>query len=176
MQTEFSTLLRTARKEAGLTQKQLADLLGVATGTVQQWELGARFPRVEMLKKIEDKLEIALVPQKIEEEKQENIIQKLQSELEQYKNDPEFRECFDIAEDFLDSWQRCITDPSYIDPTNPIYIDILYEFNLLNALGQEEAVKRLHEMARLDEYRRTDAPEMILDKDPTEKEKPPEDE
>lgn len=66
MKDEFSMLLKTARKESGLTQKELAKILGVATGTVQQWEIGVRFPRVEMLKKIEDTLKIALVPCDIE--------------------------------------------------------------------------------------------------------------
>lgn len=185
MQTEFSMLLRTARKEAGLTQKKLASMLGVATGTVQQWELGVRFPRVEMLKNIEDTLEIALVPQRIEEEKQEKVIGTLISEIERYKTDPDFRESFDIAEEMLDSWQQCFTDPTYIDFSNPIYIDILSQFNLLNPAGQEEAVKRVHELTRLEEYQRTDLveqaetateplPEDEQGKSSTTQEKPPE--
>lgn len=71
MQEEFSLLLKKARKEAGLTQKGLADILGVATGTVQQWELGMRFPRVAMLKRIEDTLKIAIIPSNIENEKKQ---------------------------------------------------------------------------------------------------------
>lgn len=67
MRNEFSSLLQYARKDANLTQKQLADILGVARGTVQQWELGLRFPRLEMLQKIEDTLQIALVPQLTED-------------------------------------------------------------------------------------------------------------
>lgn len=61
MQDEFSRLLKYARKDAHLTQKQLAALLGVATGTVQQWELGLRFPRPEMLEKLEDKLGVCFL-------------------------------------------------------------------------------------------------------------------
>ncbi len=74
MQSEFSALLKKARKNAGLTQKELASILGVATGTVQQWELGTRFPRVTMLKTIEDKLDVALVPTVIEEEAKHTVI------------------------------------------------------------------------------------------------------
>lgn len=73
MQEDFSRMLKIARKQAGLTQKALADILGVATGTVQQWELGIRFPRVAMLQKIEETLKIAIVPSDVEEEKKQRF-------------------------------------------------------------------------------------------------------
>lgn len=40
------------RKAKKLTQKQLAELLGVATGTIQQYELNKRQPRLETLDEI----------------------------------------------------------------------------------------------------------------------------
>ena len=40
------------RKEAGFTQKELAKKLNVAVGTIQQYELGKRQPRLEFLEKI----------------------------------------------------------------------------------------------------------------------------
>ena len=62
MPTELGQLLKSARHSAGLTQRQLAEKLGVANGTVQQWELGIRVPRYETLEKLEQILHIALVP------------------------------------------------------------------------------------------------------------------
>lgn len=44
--------IKEARKRAGLTQKGLATQIGVATGTIQQYELGKRQPRLEQLSKI----------------------------------------------------------------------------------------------------------------------------
>ncbi len=41
--------IKTVRKEKGFTQKQLAEILGVATGTLQQYELGKREPSFETL-------------------------------------------------------------------------------------------------------------------------------
>ena len=38
--------IKKARKERGLTQKELAKKVGVATGTIQQYELGKREPRM----------------------------------------------------------------------------------------------------------------------------------
>lgn len=53
--------IKKARKQAGLTQRELAEKLGVATGTVQQWELGARTPTVKKLSKIAEALNVSLV-------------------------------------------------------------------------------------------------------------------
>jgi len=50
--------IKKARKEKGLTQKRLAQLTGNATGTIQQYELGKRQPRLEQLEKIAEILEV----------------------------------------------------------------------------------------------------------------------
>lgn len=44
------------RKLAGLTQKELASKCGFATGTIQQYELGKRQPRIEQLEIIANAL------------------------------------------------------------------------------------------------------------------------
>lgn len=44
--------IKAARKSAGLTQKALAEKIGAATGTIQQYELGKRQPRIERLQAI----------------------------------------------------------------------------------------------------------------------------
>ena len=44
------------REEAGLTQKQLAHLLGITQGAVSQWESGISKPRADTLKKLADLL------------------------------------------------------------------------------------------------------------------------
>lgn len=65
MPSDLGQLLKNARHSAGLTQRQLAEKIGVANGTVQQWELGIRVPRYETLEKLEEILHIALVPSKL---------------------------------------------------------------------------------------------------------------
>ena len=40
METGFADTLRKFRKEAGMTQEQLAEALGVTTGAVYKWENG----------------------------------------------------------------------------------------------------------------------------------------
>jgi transcriptional regulator with XRE-family HTH domain len=44
--------LRTARRSVGLTQKQLADELGVESITVSRWERGATSPSLTRLRRI----------------------------------------------------------------------------------------------------------------------------
>lgn len=41
--------IKAARKKLNLTQRQLAEKLGVATGTIQQYELGKRSPDIQTL-------------------------------------------------------------------------------------------------------------------------------
>lgn len=48
--------IQEARKRKGLTQKELAGMLGLATGTIQQYELGTRSPKAAQLWKMADAL------------------------------------------------------------------------------------------------------------------------
>ncbi|MDO4861011.1 MAG: helix-turn-helix transcriptional regulator, partial [Bacillota bacterium] len=40
------------RKQEGLTQKQLADKLGVSNKTISKWETGEGFPDITMIPKL----------------------------------------------------------------------------------------------------------------------------
>lgn len=48
------------RKEKHYTQKQLAEKCGMATGTIQQYELNKREPRQEQLRKIANALDVSI--------------------------------------------------------------------------------------------------------------------
>lgn len=50
--------IKAARKKAGLTQKQLAEKIGVAPITIQQYENGSREPRIATIGKIADALDV----------------------------------------------------------------------------------------------------------------------
>ncbi len=61
--------IREYRKQAGLTQKELGDRLGVSNVHIGQYERGLRNPRLPQLKKIADALDIPfdlLVSDKVE--------------------------------------------------------------------------------------------------------------
>lgn len=41
--------MKTARTEANLNQKEVADRMGISMNTIVEWELGRRLPRVDQL-------------------------------------------------------------------------------------------------------------------------------
>ena len=53
MGESFPEKLKAYRKLRGLTQQQLADVLGVVLPTVQTWEAGIHQPRPEMRERVE---------------------------------------------------------------------------------------------------------------------------
>ena len=52
-------LLRDLRKQKGMTQKEIADKLGIVPKTVSKWETGHGFPAVEFLSKLADLLGVS---------------------------------------------------------------------------------------------------------------------
>ena len=48
----IGSCIKAERKRAGMTQIELAKKLGLATGTIQQYELGKRQPNGKMLQRI----------------------------------------------------------------------------------------------------------------------------
>ena len=53
--------IKQARKEAGLTQKELGDKLGITYQQIGQYENGKRKPKLETLQRIADALEIEML-------------------------------------------------------------------------------------------------------------------
>lgn len=56
----FAEALRLARKERGLSQEDLAEMLGVSRQAVSKWELGEGYPEVEKLMLLSKQLGISL--------------------------------------------------------------------------------------------------------------------
>lgn len=53
-------IISMARKEKGLTQKQLAEVLHISDRTVSKWERGAGFPDVALLEPLADALGLSV--------------------------------------------------------------------------------------------------------------------
>lgn len=82
--------IKTARSNAGLTQRALAEKSGMATGTVQQYELGKRQPRIEQLQKIADALDVDinyLVHGKTLQQFEQESIDRIKNALQQVQNE-----------------------------------------------------------------------------------------
>ena len=57
---ELGQKIKTARKQKGLSQEQLAELIGYKVGTISKYEQGYRIPKIAVLKKIAEVLECTL--------------------------------------------------------------------------------------------------------------------
>ena len=53
-------LIKTLRKEKGITQEELAFKLGVTTSAVSKWETGKNSPDITMLQMLSDIFDISL--------------------------------------------------------------------------------------------------------------------
>lgn len=98
MMLSFKNNLKAARIKKGLTQKEVATLLGIATNTYTNYELGNREPDVERIKKLSNIFGIspndllgADFNTKITDDAQ------LQDYLDELKNREEMRMLFSLA-------------------------------------------------------------------------------
>ena len=127
--------IKEARKIAKLTQRELAEKAGTATGTIQQYELGKRQPRLQQLRQIAQVLDadvVYLISGQTSAEVEQGILAQAEAEVKYY-----MKGRFAEAE----TWK------SRKD-------EIGEDLAKLNDDGQIEAVKRVKELTRLDEYRR----------------------
>ena len=69
---ELGQIIQEKRKKAGLTQKELAEKVGVATITIQQYERGLREPKIETVARIAEALNVS-VPEFIQYGHPQNI-------------------------------------------------------------------------------------------------------
>lgn len=77
----FGKFIREMRKEKGLTQKQLADLLYVSDKAVSKWENGACFPDIKVLDQLAEHLGVSILELMQSERIQEPVIDREEAEL-----------------------------------------------------------------------------------------------
>ena len=55
----FAPHLRDLRKQSGLSQDELAELVEISVMTIRRWEWGQRVPRLEEIKKLAEVLQVS---------------------------------------------------------------------------------------------------------------------
>ncbi len=83
--------LKTVRKEAGLTQQQLAKRLGIPYQSIGQWERGIRNPKIETLQAIADAIGVSLdyLLGNVNDPFFVLDTEKIKADINSYENDPE---------------------------------------------------------------------------------------
>ena len=140
----IGALLKQARKDAGLTQKQLGEKCGMADSAIRKYESGRVVPKLDTLQKLatalgqdvsmflptkgEDASEYSrLEPYLTEDQKEElaSLDQELQREIE-----------YDIETEHEDKRRRLLT----------AYYKLTQE-------GQDKAIERVEELAEIPKYK-----------------------
>lgn len=78
---KFGKFIREMRKEKGLTQKQLADLLYVSDKAVSKWENGGCFPDIKMLDQLAEHLGVSVLELMQSERILEPVVDREEAEL-----------------------------------------------------------------------------------------------
>lgn len=122
--------IQIARKKAGYTQKQLAQLCEVATGTIQQYELGKRQPRLKQLQLIAEALGIDVIE-----------LIGVDGMVEQSHN---ILKNFNIKN--LDIYD------AQTDKNKSKQTVLLNHYNQLNEAGKDKAIERVEELTEIPRY------------------------
>lgn len=155
--------LKQLREQRGMTQKQVAALMGISQQAYGQYESGTRLPKPETLGRIAAALDSTL---------------------------DEIAQCTDLAaygvgdksasymKDFINGavaqWSSEGAVLKKYNSLNPKFEALSAAFDTLNDNGQSVAVERVQELAQIPAYQRPaeptqDAPSAPDDKDPAEK-------
>ena len=143
--------IKEARKSAGLTQRELAEKAGTATGTIQQYELGKRQPRIEQFQAIADVLNVD--------------VNWLMNGYTLAQRDQAFRDFVKKRFSEVEVWKTGLDE-------------IGRDLWKLNDEGQVEAVKRVKELTEIPRYqatptRRSPVPRTDIPQPPAEPPQPP---
>jgi transcriptional regulator with XRE-family HTH domain len=133
----ISEVLRQARKNAGLTQEELAKSSGLNRSTISKYESGVITPPVETLQLISAALNVSvayLLGEKYTPQELSSVKEKLDSGTATYEE-----------------WQR-YWEQTGKTPQRKAQLSAVFE--LLNEEGQLVAIERLEELAEIPKYQR----------------------
>lgn len=133
--------IKIARKNQGLTQKELAERAGTATGTIQQYELGKRQPRADQLRAIASSLGVTV--DYLLDVKPARAVDPNETEAEREKR-------LGLPEKYF---KRLAT------PEEAARRDkLLDSFMEMNAIGQQKAVDQVSDLAKIPDYQKETSP------------------
>lgn len=141
--------IKKVREAKGMTQKQVAALMGISQQAYGQYESGTREPKPETIKKIAKALECKpydLYPDDLKEDAiRFFIVRGLNASFSE--DDPQLMEMYGRIQRKLDA-----EEAKNIIQYEKSLKNIGEDFSILNSAGKEEAAKRVHELTLLPEY------------------------
>ena len=131
--------IKTARKNQGLTQKELAERAGTATGTIQQYELGKRQPRADQLRAIASALGVTV-----------DYLLDVKPTRAASLDDAEREKRLGLPEKYfkrLSTAEEAARRDKLMD-----------SFMEINAIGQQKAVDQVSDLAKIPDYQKETSP------------------
>ena len=123
--------IKEIRKSKGLTQKQLAEKIGIAEITIRKYEKGERQPSTEQLVSIVNALEVPVSQLMSNDEIIDLKLEQLHTMIDKY----------------------AAGETSYLlNMLNP-YKEILELYDQLNALGKEKVIEYINDLLESDKYK-----------------------
>lgn len=121
--------IKQIRKQAGLTQKELAEQLGTTQQNLAQYENGKRRPKIETIEKIADALEVSIY----------NLM--------------EFDEDYSISEKkrMIKYLRQLESGINHIEMSDFVMTGLMYQ---LNDKGQDKAIEQVELLTKIPEYQR----------------------
>ena len=97
--SKFSETLSALRRQAGLTQAELAERLGISKSAVSMYERGRREPELELLQAMADVFQVSVSALLGREETAVNADPELTEYLSVLRDRPEMRMLFSLTKD-----------------------------------------------------------------------------
>lgn len=156
------------RKKMGITQRELAEKCGYATGTIQQYELNKRKPNIETIKSIAKAL--GVLPGDLIRDESWLISLELvtiKQRLKEYTDNPMLQKEADEAERILEELNKCkqalplletLKPGETVQTTDIRENKLLSDYRQLNGSGRMEAIKRVEELTEIKRYTEPDEP------------------
>lgn len=132
--TIFAKRLKKLREDKGLTQQDLADIVGTTNKAISTWEQGIKVPRQPRVEKLADYFNVTT----------DYLLGR--TDIKQWNEWDEKCNTDDIRNQshILETMQRIMPD---------VY-ELLMEYNDLNEDGKKEAILRVRELGFLPQYKK----------------------
>jgi transcriptional regulator with XRE-family HTH domain len=144
--------IKKVRKQKGMTQKELADKLGITNNSLSRYEIGERQPPVDMLEKIANALGVQmwelLYDGNIEFN---NNVEKDITEMTPEEQAEVFKKLPEALNDTTKKLREIVYE-AYAQSPEPL---LLY-YEKLNREGKIEATKRTQELTEIEKYTKPD--------------------
>ena len=145
---DIAQSIKKSREEQGLTQKALADKMGVTPVLISQYENGKRNPKIETLRKIADALGMSVTDLVGSDNMRIVLLSEEACSLE---------EELLLSRVALEKAKRQQTSDFKFTKSEKSFNKLLTSFEQLNSTGQQKAAEQVELLTKIPEYKKKDA-------------------